>query len=174
MLSIQTILHPTDLSSSSVFAFQLACALARDYGARLIILHVVLPPSAVAYRDMIMRGEFDGSYQQLREELEKIQPPDPTIRVEHRLQEGDAASEILRMAQETHADLVVMGTHGRVGLGRLMGSVAEKVVRQAHCPVLTIRAALPSAPAALAAEGSGQGGHDPGARVSVADMDRQC
>jgi nucleotide-binding universal stress UspA family protein len=174
MLSIQTILHPTDLSPASAFAFHLACALSRDYGARLIVLHVVLPPSAVAYRQMVLQGEFDGSYRRLRAELEAIRPPEATIRVEHRLQEGDAATEILRVAQETQSDLVVMGTHGRVGLGRLMGSVAEKVVRQARCPVLTVRAALPSASPAPAPAGSDQVGQDLDARVPVADMDRQC
>lgn len=174
MLSIQTILHPTDFSQPSVFAFQLACALARDYGARLIILHVVMPPSAVAYREMVVHGEFDGSYQRLRAELEQIRPADPTIRVEHRLQEGDAATEILRGAQETRADLVVMGTHGRMGLGRLLGSVAEKVVRQAPCPVLTVRAPLQSVSPTAAVEGSDEVGADIGDRVPVADMDRQC
>jgi nucleotide-binding universal stress UspA family protein len=174
MLSIQTILHPTDLSPASAFAFHLACALSRDYGARLIVLHVVLPPSAVAYRQMVLQGEFDGSYQRLRAELEAIRPSDATIRVEHRLQEGDAATEILRVAQETQADLVVMGTHGRVGLGRLMGSVAEKVVRQACCPVLTVRAPLPSVSPTPAVEARDQIGREGGAPVPVADMDRQC
>jgi nucleotide-binding universal stress UspA family protein len=171
MLCIQTILHPTDFSPSSVVAFPLACALARDYGGRLVVLQVVLSPSAAAYRDMVVRGEF--SYQRLRAELEQVRPPDPAIPVEHLLLEGDATTEILRAARESPADLVVMGTHGRVGLGRLMGSVAEKVVRQASCPGLTVRAPIPSAspaPGAAAREPEGQG---IGRRVPVADLDRQ-
>jgi hypothetical protein len=67
-----------------------------------------------------------------------------------------------------------MGTHGRMGLGRLMGSVAEKVVRQAACPVLTVRAPIPSASRASVAEASDPVGQDIGHRVPVADMDRQC
>jgi nucleotide-binding universal stress UspA family protein len=66
--------------------------------------------------------------------------PDPEVQVERRLEQGDAATEIVRVAQETHCDLIVIGTHGRTGLSRvLMGSVAEKVLRQAPCPVLAVK-----------------------------------
>jgi nucleotide-binding universal stress UspA family protein len=60
------------------------------------------------------------------------------------LQEGDPATEILRIAQECKCDLIVMGTHGRTGVARLlMGSVAEHVVRKAECPVLVVKTPLP-------------------------------
>jgi nucleotide-binding universal stress UspA family protein len=65
--------------------------------------------------------------------------------VEHRIEIGDAAKEILRAARDLSADLIVMGTHGRTGIARLLGSVAEKVVRRAQCPVLTIRPSLATA-----------------------------
>jgi hypothetical protein len=59
------------------------------------------------------------------------------------MEKGDPAEEILRVAEETKCDLIMIGTHGRTGLGRLlMGSVAEQVVRKAHCPVLTVKAPL--------------------------------
>jgi nucleotide-binding universal stress UspA family protein len=62
------------------------------------------------------------------------------IRVEHHLREGDPATEILALAQEIGCDLIVIGTHGRTGVGRLlMGSVAEAVLRRAPCPVLTVK-----------------------------------
>jgi len=83
------------------------------------------------------------------------------VRAERRLAEGDAVEETLRVAQEANADLIVMGTHGWTGLGRLlMGSVAEQVVRRASCPVLTVKAPFPdAAPASQApAEGSIPGG----------------
>jgi nucleotide-binding universal stress UspA family protein len=68
---------------------------------------------------------------------------DPEILVEHRLRAGDAAQEILRTADEVGGDLIVMATHGRTGLGRvLMGSVAEAVLRGARCPVLTVKGPL--------------------------------
>jgi nucleotide-binding universal stress UspA family protein len=75
-----------------------------------------------------------------REELQQFQVPDPNVPVDYRLEEGEPVSEILAVANQTSADLIVMGTHGRTGLGwLLMGSVAEQVVRQAPCPVLTVR-----------------------------------
>jgi quercetin dioxygenase-like cupin family protein len=68
------------------------------------------------------------------------EPTDPLIIVEHRVAEGDAAEEIVHLAQAVPCDLIVMGTHGRTGWNRfLTGSVAEEVVRRATCPVLTIK-----------------------------------
>jgi nucleotide-binding universal stress UspA family protein len=136
MLAIRTILHPTDFSDYSDYAFRLACSLAGDHGARLIVLHVA-EPMPVAGQEVLIPA-FD--LEPLRERLQRLRPEDPKTPVEHRLVEGDAASEILRIAQETKCDLIVMGTHGRTGLGRLlMGSVAEQVVRKASCPVLTVK-----------------------------------
>src|SRR5262249_48839479 len=67
--------------------------------------------------------------------------------IEYRLSEGDPAVEIIRLAAEVKANLIVMGTHGRTGLGRLMmGSVAEAVLRRAPCPVLTLKAPFSWAP----------------------------
>jgi quercetin dioxygenase-like cupin family protein len=69
--------------------------------------------------------------------------------VEHRLAEGDPAEETLRLAEALKCDLVVMGTHGKTGLGRLLtGSVAEAVLRKAQCPVLVVKSAHPALPGA--------------------------
>src|SRR5436853_254987 len=124
MLPIHTILHPTDFSDRSAYAFKVACALGRDYGARLVLLHVVPLPSAV-YGEVVVMPPVDDDPQQLEEQFHRLQTADPTIHVEHRLIEGDPVTEILEVAREMHADLIVMGTHGRTGLSRLlMGSVA--------------------------------------------------
>jgi nucleotide-binding universal stress UspA family protein len=145
MLSIKTILHPTDFSEQSRRAFAVACALARDYGAHLTVMHVV-PPGTIELIALTQLGteENTGSVREtFWADLRKIRATDSAIRVEHRLEDGDPAAEILGVAQEIHADLIVMGTHGRTGLGRiLMGSVAEQVVRQAVCPVLTVKTPL--------------------------------
>jgi nucleotide-binding universal stress UspA family protein len=131
MLPIRTILHPTDFSVPSNSALTLACSLARDQGARAIILHVV--PTALA-------AEKRGFGEDLGDELNRMAIPDREIRTERRLEEGDPVAQILRVAREMNCDLIVMGTHGRTGLGRLvMGSVAEQVVRKAPCPVLTVK-----------------------------------
>lgn len=142
MLPIKTILHPTDFSERSGYAFQVACALARDYKARLVILHVALPP-VVVYGAGIVPPEPAETNAKLKEKLSHLKAPDASILVEHRLLEGDPVTEIIRTAQEAKSDLVVMGTHGWTGLSRLlMGSVAEGVVRKALCPVLTVKMPL--------------------------------
>jgi nucleotide-binding universal stress UspA family protein len=131
MVHFRTILHPTDLSRHADHALQLACALRRDQGARLLVLHVI---------PVTLAEEMKAFDEDLEAELGRLAIPDATLTVERRLIVGDPATEILRVAQEEPCDVIVMGTHGRTGLGRLlMGSVAEQVVRRASCPVLTIK-----------------------------------
>ncbi len=135
MLQVKTILHPTDFSERSAHALHLACSLARERGARLVILHVMPVPLVQEKRAF---GE------EMAVELDRLAIPDPTIRVERWLIEGDPATQILRIAREMSCDLIVMGMHGRTGLDRvLMGSVAEQIVRNAFCPVLTVKAPFP-------------------------------
>lgn len=142
MVPIHTILHPTDFSERSDHAFRLASALAHDYRANLVILHVVQQPVMVWSEGMI--PPLNDSLESVREELLGLQVPDPVVGVFHRLEEGNPSTEILRVAQAIPADLIVMGTHGRRGLQRLMmGSVTEEVARKALCPVLTIKAPFP-------------------------------
>jgi nucleotide-binding universal stress UspA family protein len=143
MLSLRTILHPTDFSERSRCAFSVACALARDYNAHLVVLHVDHLPLAV-YGDVLAAPRPEDYRNRLRDQLRALQSPG--VAVEHRLNEGTPVTEIIGVAEEAHADLIVMGTHGRTGLGRLlMGSVAEQVVRKAPCPVLTVRVPFPAA-----------------------------
>src|SRR5262249_49485114 len=83
---------------------------------------------------------LDAPRDQLLDMLEQVQPYDPAIAIERVLLMGDPAFEIRRASRLYHADVIVMGTHGRGGLPRLvMGSVAEQVSRSAECPVLTVR-----------------------------------
>src|ERR1022692_2673562 len=141
MLPIRTILHPTDFSANSQCAWEMACALARDYGARLLLVHVEAPMPTFAELGAIPPEPVDR--RTLECELAGIKPTDPTLAVSRTLLFGDEASTINRFAKENNADLIVMGTHGRSGWGRLlMGSVAESVLREAPCPVLTIKTPL--------------------------------
>jgi nucleotide-binding universal stress UspA family protein len=154
MLPIRTILHPTDFSTHSAYAFQIACALARDYHARLLVLHVWQPSAAVS-GDCIIPVLLDEEAVRrgLEEQLRNVRPADPGIPVEHQMLLGNPVAEILRLAGERSCDLIVMGTHGRRGLGRLlMGSVAEQVVRQAPCLVLTLKNPAPEAAVAPEAD----------------------
>lgn len=147
MPSIQTILHPTDFSENSRHAFETACSLVKDHSTRLIVLHVAPPftgpvpiepapnPLVSAESQEFLRGKYSWP-----------QPPDPKIVVDHRVTEGEAAREILQLAKTFKCDLIVMGTHGRTGLSRLLtGSVAEEVMRNAACPVLAVKTPLPEA-----------------------------
>jgi nucleotide-binding universal stress UspA family protein/CBS domain-containing protein len=141
MLPIRSILIPTDFSERSGHALQLAGALARDYDARLTVLHVAAPPTMFYGEGVILPPEPEALYQEARSRLNGLALPDLAIRADRRLEQGDPATEILHIAQQIHCDLIVMGTHGRTGLKRLlMGSVAEQVVRKASCPVLTLAA----------------------------------
>ena len=141
MLPVRTILHPADFSERSQYALWLACALARDYGARLILVHVAAAPT-VAYGEGVVPPNPEELRAAAKDQLDRLEVPH--AKVERRLEQGHAPTEILRVAQKANADLIIMGTHGRTGLGRLlMGSVAEQVVRQAPCPVLTVKTPFP-------------------------------
>jgi nucleotide-binding universal stress UspA family protein len=139
MLAVRKILVPIDWSETSNRAFHLACSLARDHGAELVLLHVV--PLAV-----MTTGPAPGDYlDHMREELTRTAATEPGICVQPLVLEGDPARAILEVARETHCNAIVMGTHGRTGLGHLlMGSVAEQVVRNAPCAVLTVKSPAPS------------------------------
>ncbi len=139
MLPVATILHPTDFSEHSEFAFRLACALARDYNARLILLHV-LPPPIVVYGGGLAPTDLWRDTDEAKGRLRRMEADAHRVRVESLVMEGDPVAMILRAAKETHSDVIIMGTHGRTAVARLLlGSVAEAVLRKAPCPVLTAK-----------------------------------
>ncbi len=144
MKKIQTILHPTDFSEPARYAFELACSLARDHGTQILILHVLPPP--LNYSEALARAAPDSFRDQMWRELEQIKPPDQSITCDYLLEEGPAARTIAQAAKDNHCDLIIMGTHGRTGLRRVLaGSVAEEVLRTAECPVLTARTPVQAA-----------------------------
>jgi nucleotide-binding universal stress UspA family protein len=152
MSPIRIILYPTDFSESSESAFALACALARDYNARLVVLHVIQLPPAIPSEAGLLVAEADEYRDYAKDQLLHYQPPGG-VRLEHWLETGEPEAEILGLARKLHADLIVMGTHGRTGLGRLLlGSIAEHVLRKAPCPVLTVKKPVPAATKVPAAE----------------------
>jgi nucleotide-binding universal stress UspA family protein len=136
MLAIRTILHPTDFSPLARHAFEVACKLALDYKARLVLLHVHEPPLPMGE---LVPSEPPETRDCLLRQLQELRP-DPQVVVEHRLEIGTIAEGILCAAAETKCDLIVIGTHGRGGLQRvLLGSVAESVLRKAPCMVLMVK-----------------------------------
>lgn len=151
MQPINAILHPTDFSIPAQLALELACVLARAHGARLVLLHVVpsLPRSngsedAAVLRELESTRLDMGPYrEEMRERLLHLLLPGLTVHAERHLAEGDVAATILRKTAECGCDLIVLGTHGRTGAARrLMGSVAEKVAREATCPVVIVKTPL--------------------------------
>jgi nucleotide-binding universal stress UspA family protein len=135
---IRVILHPTDFSPGCEHSLRVSRTLARDLGARLVLLHVV--PFGFRANDMIVPVDPTACRKALAEERQLVEGPDLKYPVEARLGRGDAGEEILRAAAELDCGLIVMGTHGRTGLGRLlMGSVTEDVLSRAECPVMAVK-----------------------------------
>lgn len=148
MLQLRTILHPTDFSRNSEYAWHLACALARDHGAKLLLVHVKSVP-VVMYASAALTQDVEDE-ELLRRRLELMEPTDPRLTVERFLLQGDAASSILEFARDQETDMIVLGSHGRTGLSRvLVGSVAEVVARKSHCPVMIVKNPVPEVEAGL-------------------------
>ncbi len=149
MLRFKTILHPTDFSAAAEYALEVACSLARDHQAHVIVLHAV-PPASADYGGLPPHEFPEGYAKKVWAEIRRLTTQDPHVRevyIKSELLDGDPVRVILERAKELECDLIVMGTHGRTGLGRvLMGSVAEAVMRKAPCPVLTVKGP-PKAPA---------------------------
>lgn len=146
-MKAKKLLVPTDFSPSSDEALKLATVLARDTGASLLIVHVEMIPLTTGGGDFLYTIP-EPSTQELKEKLDEVVPHDASVLAVHRLLAGDPAEVIVKVAEEEEVDFIVMGTHGRRGLTRLlMGSVAEVVVRRAHCPVITLKQPVAAATA---------------------------
>ncbi len=140
------ILHPTDFSRASRPAFERAVKLARQEGAELLIVHVMVPPapfvgdgyvSPKTYEDLEAAARKSAE-SQLKTVLARAKKAGARARAI--LTEGIPVEQIVRAAKGKRADLIVIGTHGRTGFSRFfLGSVAERVVQLAPCPVLTVR-----------------------------------
>ena len=151
---IAHVLVPTDFSETADAAARYGCELAARVGARVTLVHV-FSPGVVALPDAVYaptEEELQILQQAAEAELDaaaaRLAPLGAAI--DRVALPGMASDEIVGMARQRHADLIVMGTHGRRGLSHLLlGSVAERVLRAAPCPVLTLR--LPAAHAVEAA-----------------------
>jgi nucleotide-binding universal stress UspA family protein len=138
-MHVKKILFPTDFSTIADQALDYAATLAKENGAKLLIVHIAELPAAYGAGEMYY-GIPEPDTDELLRMLHNVVPRNPPVDHEYRLLKGDPAREIVRVAKDDTVDLIVMSTHGRTGLGRvLMGSIAEAVVRRAHCPVLTLK-----------------------------------
>ena len=140
-MQANNILVAVDFSKGGDVAFELAESLARDAKATLHIAHVKEPFHIYQSESHLAKVPAYGTLDELKKGLEKIVPADPSIAHQHwLLTSEDVVHGILKLAGDLKIDLIVIGTHGRTGLARvMMGSVAEGVLRRAACPVLTVR-----------------------------------
>ena len=146
-MQIKTILFPTDFSNGARAAMDYALSLAQDYKAKLLLLYVIQDisiaewyiPSTLSVADLV-----EDMQKSAWKEMDKW-AAEATSRVkdvEKLVERGVPFVEIIRIAREKNADMIIIGTHGRTGIDHMLfGSTAEKVVRKAPCPVLTVRIA---------------------------------
>jgi nucleotide-binding universal stress UspA family protein len=147
MMRLKTILHPTDFGEHSRYALEVACALARDQAARVIVLHVLPRPApmlsvghAPAVKEEHAREDLATYREEMTARLEAMREEAPWTGVDTMLCEGDVVATIIHTAEEHPCDLIVMGTHGKSRMHQLtMGSAAAEVTRKAPCPVLAVR-----------------------------------
>ncbi len=155
MFPVKTILCPLDFSDNSVKALKAAVELAGRFKAKVILGHVItdLPSIGAAY-GMIDYNPPVSNIEAFMDEMIKASEKEfdalirkysnDAVSFEKKISRGVAVDEIIRMAETENTDLIVLTTHGRTGLSRLlMGSVAEGVIRHAKCPVLSLRIGEP-------------------------------
>lgn len=146
-MKISSILFPTDFSECGNFALSYAASFARTFKASIICVNVIEPiVPTVGYSGMTEPLPIADITEQLENsaerELPKLSECDECagLTVEELVVHGEAAAEIVRVARDRAVDLIIISSHGRTGLGRILfGSTAEAVVRHAHCPVLVVK-----------------------------------
>lgn len=146
MIKLKKILFPTDFSDTSQEACRYALSFAREFGAKLFALHVVNEKIFTEGLNLPRVISVDELEKELAEEgrkrLKTLVPAEEAENLEWEafIRQGEPFLEIIRFAREEDIDLIVIGTHGRSGFEHIIfGSTAEKVVRKAPCPVLSVR-----------------------------------
>ena len=146
-MQIRSILVPTDFSECANYALSYAASLARVFGASILCVHVIEPMvPTVGYSGMTEPLPIADISDQLEDSAERELPKIAEceecagLEVEELIVRGEAAAEIVRVARDRKVDLIVVSSHGRTGLGRILfGSTAEAIVRHASCPVLVVK-----------------------------------
>jgi nucleotide-binding universal stress UspA family protein len=148
VIKLKRVLVPTDFSDSARHAFTYGLSFAKEYGAELVLLHVV-ENVTVGYASDLFPVPMAEVFQEIsgyaRAELAKLAQvarDRGLAGVSEQVIQGKPSNEIIRYASENHVDMIVLGTHGKGMLDQaLFGSTTERVVRRAPCPVLTVRMA---------------------------------
>jgi nucleotide-binding universal stress UspA family protein len=153
MTMFQTLVHPTDFDEPSKEAFRVARSLAQALGARLVVFHVVPPPAVVTQDGRVILDPHNAEPVDLWAEYRTLQADTPKVTVQYAVVVGDKAKAKhlleVKIRELGEGVLLVMGSHGRRGISRLLwGSRTEEVVRECPCPVLVVKAPPPKLPAA--------------------------
>ena len=144
MAIFHTILHPTDFDAPSLEAFRVSCALAQQFGAKVVALHVAAPPAVALEDGRVILDPKEPNPVDLWAAYRAVQADNPGVTVQHSVvvgKAGDATRMLMKLiGRNPSRVLIVMGTHGRTGVSRLIwGSRAEEVVRTAPCAVLVVK-----------------------------------
>jgi len=146
MIKLEKILMPTDFSSSSENAMRYAVSFAKEYDAELVVLHVIHEPHRLRRVTTTLPGEeidkiIADEIGVVKKAMEQfVKDFSEGVNVKTLIKTGIAVVEIVESAKEENVDMIVIGTHGQTGTRHaLIGSVAERVVRNAHCPVFTVK-----------------------------------
>ncbi len=146
LIKLKKILVPIDFSDYSKNALKYAVPFAKQFGAEILLLYVVEPtiyPADFSFGQVSFPSMEAEMYKRGSEELKKLAEKEikDTVKWQTRIETGKAFAEIIRIAEEENIDMIIIATHGHTGVEHIIfGSTAEKVVRKAPCPVLSLRA----------------------------------
>lgn len=150
-ITFGNILFATDFSTRSSVSLPFALSIAHKYGSKIFAVHVVAPPPMGKIPTMEMQAIAAQALREARESAKMLEPKLSKIPHETLLKKGDIWDEISALAKEKKVDLIVLSTHGREGVSKLLlGSVAERIFRQSTCPVLTVGPNVSAEPGSVA------------------------
>jgi nucleotide-binding universal stress UspA family protein len=151
IITFDNILFATDFSRQSNVALPFALSIAHKYGSKIFVVHVLAPPPLGNFPTIEVQALAAQALREAHEFVKELGRRLGAIPHEAQLRKGDIWDELSAIAQEKNVDLVVLGTHGRAGVSKLlMGSVAERIFRQSTCPVLTVGPNVSGEPGSIA------------------------
>jgi nucleotide-binding universal stress UspA family protein len=151
IIKFDNILFATDFSKQSNLALPFALSIAHKYGSRIFAMHVLAPPPLGNFPTIEMQALAAQSLREAQESVKELGPRLRGIPHEVLLKKGDIWGELSSVTKEKNIDLIVLGTHGRSGVSKLLiGSVAERIFRQSRCPVFTAGPNVSGEPGSIA------------------------
>ena len=151
-ISVENVLFATDFSKFSNEALPFALSIARKYGSKILALHVISPPPLGKFPLTLEMQEIAAqALQEATEEMKGLEPRMRGVTHEMLVRKGDVWEEMSAIVKDRNVDLIVVGTHGRAGASKLaVGSIAERIFREAPCPVLTVGPDVAGEPGSIA------------------------